>query len=78
MYSNCIISGNNNLDYLLSPDAKITKVGNNAINIDIPLGIPLGPSMSDYSHFSMTSLLTHTIAHSTRPSFRAQNQQPAP
>ena len=42
MYSNWNISGNNNLDYGLSPDAQITKVGNNAINIDIPLGIPLG------------------------------------
>ena len=47
MYSNYNISGNANLDYGLSPDAQITKVGNNAINIDIPLGIPLGPSMWD-------------------------------
>ena len=51
MYSNCNISGNENLDYGLSPDAQITKVGNNAINIDIPLGIPLGPSMWDCTHF---------------------------
>ena len=30
-----------------------------------------------YFHFSMTSLLTHTVAHSTRPSFRPKtNNQP--
>ena len=61
MYSNCNISGNNNLDYGLSPDAQITKVGNNAINIDIPLGIPLGPSMSDYTHFYLFNFKSHCL-----------------
>ena len=48
---------------------------------------PIGPFLHSYvslistcyywvpnKHVSMTTLLTHTVAHSTKPSFYAQNQ----